>query len=201
MIKRTDTFRRTDRRQALIHAAYSAIAAKGFEGLRLRDVAAAAGIDHSTLHHHFRTKRDLIAAVVDYATEQFRPPSGPGVQSVSTLREHLRFLSRMIAQRPDLHVVLRELDLRSIRDTDTRAIIAERESGWRSRLAARIRTAAQEGAWPSDLGAAAGAELVIAVVKGASLNPQHATKVLNLFQKVISRAPRDHETSSRRKRS
>jgi DNA-binding transcriptional regulator YbjK len=33
-----------ERREALIRAAYSHIASKGFEGLRLRDVAAEAGI-------------------------------------------------------------------------------------------------------------------------------------------------------------
>ena len=41
-----------DRRQALVEAAYRRIAECGFEGLRLRDVAAEVGIDHSTIHHY-----------------------------------------------------------------------------------------------------------------------------------------------------
>ena len=56
-----------DRRQALVEAAYRRIAECGFEGLRLRDVAAEVGIDHSTIHHYFPTKQALVTAVVDYA--------------------------------------------------------------------------------------------------------------------------------------
>lgn len=54
-----------DRRQALVEAAFRCIAEKGFEGLRLRDVAAKVGIDHSTLHYHFPTKEDLVAGQIE----------------------------------------------------------------------------------------------------------------------------------------
>src|SRR5580698_1280705 len=105
-----------DRREALVRAAYGIIAKKGFEGLRLREVATKAGIDHSTLHHHFRTKRDLIGAVLDYATEQFRPPDRPNEATPTSLHAHLSLLGRMIVDRPELHVVLREFDLHAARD-------------------------------------------------------------------------------------
>ena len=175
-----------NRRMALILAAYRAIAKKGFEGLRLRHVATQAGIDHSTLHHHFRTKQDLIAAVLDYATEQFRPaPSSSGTPPTS-LKEHLAFLGQMIADRPELHVVLREFDLRATRDARVRAIIAQRENGWRERLVARIQDAALEGHWPASLDASIGAELVIAVVKGSSFNPKSGVDILSLFEHLLS---------------
>jgi AcrR family transcriptional regulator len=174
-----------DRRQALIEAAYTAIASKGFEGLRLRAVATAAGIDHSTLHHYFRAKRDLIAAVVDYATQQFRPPSG--VPAPTTLAQHLEMLGRMIVDRRTLHAVLRELDLRATRDAKMRAIVVKQEAGWRLALTARLRAAAETGAWPAELDPALGAELVIALVKGASLNPTKAIDVLHLFQALLRR--------------
>ena len=174
-----------DRRQALVVAAYQAIAAKGFEGLRLRDVAAAAGIDHSTLHHHFATKRDLIAAVVEYATGQFRKPS-PGTPT--TLREHLAFLARMIVEQPTLHVVLRELDLRAIRDRSVRDVIAEHEHGWRRALSARLQAAVREGVCSKDLDPEAGAEMVIALVKGASLNPAKAAEVLGAWLALLESA-------------
>src|SRR5882724_1542346 len=122
-----------DRREALVISAYNAIAKKGFEGLRLREVAQAAGIDHSTLHHYFPTKQDLITAVLDYATDQFRPRPDTGAPALTNLWDHLEFLGRMIAERPDLHLVLREFDLRSFRDEAVRSVIADRESGWRER--------------------------------------------------------------------
>src|SRR5258705_9169699 len=98
------------RRQALVEAAFEIIADKGFEGLRLRDVAAAAGIDHSTLHHHFATKQDLVDAVVGYAVQQFR--SGRAADApLETLHLHLENLARLTRERPRLLVVMRELDL------------------------------------------------------------------------------------------
>ena len=188
-----------DRRDALIRAAYGIIAGKGFEGLRLREVATRAGIDHSTLHHHFRTKRDLIAAVLDYATEQFRPPIRPNETEPSSLHEHLRFLAQMMVERPELHVVLREFDLHAARDIKIRAVIAKSEQGWRDRLAMRIRRAVEEGSWPSRCEPVASAELIIAVVKGASFNPRSAAKVLNLFESLAGR--RSSAQKARRTRS
>jgi len=178
-----------DRRDALIKAAYGIIATRGFEGLRLREVATKTGIDHSTLHHHFRTKRDLIAAVLDYATEQFRPPLRKNEATPTSLHAHLSLLGRMIVDRPELHVVLREFDLHAARDVRIRAIIAKREQGWRERLVQRIQLAAQEGNWPAGYEPAIGAELVIAVVKGVSFNPRTATKVLSLFERLLVPQP------------
>jgi len=184
MKKRDDVI---DRRDGLIRAAYGILARKGFEGLRLREVAAKAGIDHSTLHHHFRTKRDLIAAVLDYATEQFRPPIKPDETEPSSLHEHLKFLAQMMVERPELHVVLREFDLHAARDVKIRAVIAKREQGWRDRLAIRIRRAVEEGGWPSRCEPVTSAEMIIALVKGASFNPRSAAKVLNLFESLAGR--------------
>ena len=59
-------------RQALVEAAFYAIAVKGFKGLRLHDGATKVGINHSTLHPYFSTKEDLVAGVVEYATRLFK---------------------------------------------------------------------------------------------------------------------------------
>lgn len=172
------------RRDEVVRAAYRLIARKGFEGLRLREVARHAGIDHSTLHHHFGTKSDLVAAVLDFATGQFRSP-GPSPQVPETLDEHLAFLGQMIVKDPELHTVLREFDLHGRRNSRVRAIIARGEQGWRDRLFLRIRQAKTDGHWPSGLDAATGVELVIAVVKGSSFNAQAAHQTMGLFQRLL----------------
>jgi AcrR family transcriptional regulator len=174
-----------DRRKALVRAAYGVIAKKGFEGLRLREVATKAGIDHSTLHHHFGTKRDLVAAVLDYAIDQFRPPLRPESTEPTSLHEHLSLLAQLIAGKPDLHVVLREFDLHAARDPRLRTIIAQREEGWRDRLAQRLGSEAEHGHLAPQCEPASCAELIIAVVKGASFNPGTATEVLNSLEKLL----------------
>ena len=91
-----------ERRQALVDAAFGCISEKGFEGLRLRDVASEVGIDHSTLHYHFPTKEDLVAGVVEYATQQFWTTMPVKGDPVEKLRHHLAVLGRMVEERPAL---------------------------------------------------------------------------------------------------
>jgi AcrR family transcriptional regulator len=186
------------RREALVRAAYDRIAEKGFEGLRLRDVAAAVGIDHSTIHHHFATKQDLITAVVDYATRQFWSVERPKGGAADRLRYQLTRLARMIVERPELHIVVRELDLRARRDAEVRAVIASREDGWRASLTELFRSGVSEGAWAPEVTPAAAVELVIATVKGASLVPEHAVDVLEQLGRLLVATPVDPPGNSAR---
>jgi AcrR family transcriptional regulator len=157
-----------------VEAAFELIGARGFEGLRLRDVAAAAGIDHSTVHHYFATKEDLVAAVVDHATRQFWSTMPLGGSPADEIGAHLRVLGRMARERPALFVVLRELDLRARRDPAVRAILADRERGWRDALSARLA------------GDATATALVIAAVKGASFDPEAAGPALALLGRLLT---------------
>jgi AcrR family transcriptional regulator len=176
-----------DRRQALVEAAYRRIAECGFEGLRLRDVAAEVGIDHSTIHHYFPTKQALVTAVVDYATRQFWTSEPRAEAAGDELRRQLTRLARMIVERPELHIVVRELDLRARRDADVRAVVASREEGWRASLAELFATGAPAGAWAPAVDPALAGELVIAAVKGASLDPEHAVGALRQLELLLIR--------------
>ena len=57
--------------------AYQHIAEKGFEGLRVRDVATEAGINHATLLYYFPTKEALIQGVVDFLLREFQTSRVP----------------------------------------------------------------------------------------------------------------------------
>lgn len=163
--------RNEERRLELVRAAFECVAEKGFEGLRLRDVAARVGLDHSTVHHYFPGKEDLVTGIVDYATQQFWTPGEP----VGDLDDHLGALSRLIRERPRLFLVLRELDLRATRDPGVRAVLESRERGWRDTLATRVG--------PGQV------ELVIAAVKGVSLTPDLADQVLGQLRTLLKGSP------------
>jgi AcrR family transcriptional regulator len=169
----------SDRRQALIEAAFALIAERGFEGLRLRDVAAAAGIDHSSLHHHFATKQDLIDAVVGHTVQQFRS-NRPKDAPPETLHLHLAGLARLAREQPGLSVVMRELDIRATRDPGVRAIIERHEAGWRVALGKRIEALGIEGRALDD-----SVELVIATVKGVSLRPATTAAVFARLERLL----------------
>ena len=53
--------------ERLLEAADAAFARAGFEGARLEDIAGAAGIRRPSLLHHFPTKEELYAAVIQRA--------------------------------------------------------------------------------------------------------------------------------------
>jgi AcrR family transcriptional regulator len=159
-----------DRRQALIGAAFSSIVEHGFEGLRLRPVAEAAGIDHSTLHHYFATKNDLIAAVLEHVTSQLEGTMSPELAPADRLRHHVRSIGRLVSERPELFTVLRELDLRAQRDEATRRAIDQDVQGWRDALADLFEEGIRLGSWATDLDVEASVELVIATLRGLRLH-------------------------------
>jgi TetR/AcrR family transcriptional regulator len=57
-------------RRRLLDAAEQVFAAKGFAGVRLREVAQAAGVQQALIHHYFEDKEGLYRAVLDRAVEQ-----------------------------------------------------------------------------------------------------------------------------------
>ena len=179
-----------ERREQLAVAAFDRVAEAGFEGLRLRQVAEDVGIDHSTLHHHFATKQDLIGAVAEYTTRQFRSTGPSGSDPAAALHEHLRALRRLMTDRPHLFVVSAELDLRARRDPAVAAAMARHESGWREVLT-RLLAA---GTWAHPIDVDATAELVIATVKGVRLVPEQAGPALAQLEALLAGADdRDEE--------
>lgn len=169
------------RRGQLVEAAFDLIAAKGLEGLRLRDVAAVVGLDQSTLHYYFPTKEDLVRQVVEHATRELWPTIGSVGSAGDQLRTHLRLMATMMKQRPAVFVVLAELNLRAMRDSAVRELIDEHDSGWRAALLTRITEMTTiEGLDPS-----ACTELVIATIKGATFNPGAAEALLEELERLL----------------
>ena len=56
-------YRKPEKVEALVQAAYTAIAKKGYAQVSLRDIADEAGVNKSLLHYYFKDKDELIMAV------------------------------------------------------------------------------------------------------------------------------------------
>ena len=67
-----------DTRAAVLEAARSAFADKGFAGTTIRSVAAAAGVDAALVHHYFGTKDDLFLAAMELPVDP-REVIGPAL--------------------------------------------------------------------------------------------------------------------------
>lgn len=159
------------RRQELVDAAFHQIAERGFEGLRTRDVAAEVGVNIATLHYYFPTKESLIRGVVEYSMGRFRTTLEPHGSPADQLRNHLRAVRRLMADEPELGVVMGELAMRSTRDPSARAIVREMFDGWQTTMRGLLRRAARNGIVRKELDSDAVAALVIATLMGATLPP------------------------------
>ena len=159
------------RKEALVAAAYSVLATRGFEGLRTREVAAAVGVNIATLHYHFPHKEDLIRGVVGYAMGRFRSTLGGAGSAEEQLRAHFRGLRRLSRDEPELFAVMAELAIRGVRDESLRRIIGSTDDAWRGLLRTLLARAQDEGAVPDDVDADGMATVIVATLKGTFMLP------------------------------
>jgi len=179
-----------ERRRELVLIAFRHIAERGLEGLRVRDVAAEAGINNATLHHYFPTKEDLIAAVVEYLVEEFRKaraPREPGREPSAweMLRLEAADLGCLLREAPQLMEVVSELVARSRRDPAIAPYFTRIDQGWHGYLVQILRKGVREGAFRPDLDAGAAAALIMAQMKGIGFqclaNPSEADRLIEQF--------------------
>ncbi|HEX2618969.1 MAG TPA: TetR/AcrR family transcriptional regulator [Phototrophicaceae bacterium] len=165
---------RDQRRHDLTTAAYALIAERGFEGLRVRDVAAQAGVNIATLHYYFPTKENLIGGVVDHLIHQFLTLEAPAVEGepdtpFTQLHHVILDLQYQLQVAPEMFAVLTELHLRSQRDEHIRTLLADMNQRWQNHLESICQTGIETGIFRTDLDAPRTASLMIALVKGISL--------------------------------
>ncbi|MBU2664048.1 TetR/AcrR family transcriptional regulator [Actinoplanes bogorensis] len=154
------------RRAQIVTAAQHAIATLGFEGFRVRDVAAQVGINIATLHYHFPTKEALIAAVVQQIVGNLdRVPYDPSADPRQVLTDHLgHILGRFDTEREQF-LVLNELYARGGRDPELRTILVANDEAWADYLRPVFVAGRDQGRFRADLDPDAATALVIGFLK------------------------------------
>jgi AcrR family transcriptional regulator len=156
-----------DRRRDLVQIAYRRIATRGFEGLRVRDVAREAGINHATLLYYFPTKEALIQEVVRYLAQEFSINRAPGPSAMppsplEELRREFADARYRVRAMPEMFVVLAELTVRSRRDPAIARVLHTLFDGWREHLVSLLMRGVAEGAFRPDLDVEATARTIMA---------------------------------------
>jgi len=161
-----------DRPKELTLIAYHHIAERGFEGLRVHEVAAQAGINNATLHYYFPTKEALIKGVLDYMIE--RLSTSYSIEAVvkespdawTAMRAELENTRQYFRNDRDMLVVFTELVARSLRDPAIAEIFKKLNENWRGFLAGIIGQGIHQGVFRSDLDPAVAATLIMVQIKG-----------------------------------
>ena len=176
----------SERRQSLVYAAYELIAEKGFEGLRMRDIAGKVGVNIATLHYYYPSKEALILGVLDYLMNQFitlRPePSQESEErsAAETLIQEFIDQDYQISKQPQLFIVLLELSQRSLRDPPMQNTMKQYDLHWRNHIRELLEVGRNNGEFDSNLDLDQEASTLIALFKGLGFQLTHQFDVLNM---------------------
>ena len=186
---------RSDRRTALVEAAFRRIAQDGLEGLRTRDIAADVGVNIATLHYYFPTKEALIRAVIGQAMHQFSATMPSAGAPVDQLRAHLRGLAQLLREDQQLWPGMGELVLRAPRDPELGRIFRQTDEFWHRTLRDLIGRCVEQGAIAPLSDPDATAALIIVAIKGLSLptvvgfDPDRVDQVFRQFERLLGLPP------------
>jgi len=140
---------------ALVRVATRQIAERGFEGLRVREVAKEAGVNHATLLYYYPTKEALIQAVVTQLAREFRTPlpglAAPEPGALGALRHEFADIQHRVRITPQTFLVLSELAVRSRRDPAIARILHDLFTGWHGYLVSILQQGISEGTFRADL--------------------------------------------------
>lgn len=178
-----------ERRRQLISVASRLIAERGMDGLRTRDIAAAAKINIATLHYHFPTKEALVQAVVADLIDQFRSArSGHQPKDMSALQmlrlEMQDVRTRVIAAEEQL-TVLTELAIRARRDPEMARIVRRMDLGWHRQLMGILQCGKDSGEFRREIDPASAATAIMTQLRGLGYLP-HARQasVLSILDQI-----------------
>ncbi len=158
-----------DRRRQISAAAFASIAERGFEGLRMRDVAERAGVNIATVHYYYASKEELIRAAYGELQSRFQATVPAEGDPAERLTGHLHEVRDLLLGDDDLRSVLAEIALRARRDEQLGAAIAGAEAAWLAQLQHLLRAGAASGSWALPVDPVATAAMVVTLCKGACM--------------------------------
>ena len=166
-------YRKPEKVEAIISAAYSAIAKKGYAQVSMRDIALEAGVNKSILHYYFKDKDELILKVFHYLHDKFLEiireaaalPTNIEEKFTVGFREFLKFTE----EKPRWFIVMMELIIQLVRRPESKKEVISLYREIKGALADALLETKKRGEIQVDLDEDIIASLIIAVVNGLAL--------------------------------
>jgi AcrR family transcriptional regulator len=158
-------------RGAILQAAARTIARHGVRGLKVDDVAAAAGVSTPLLYYHFASRAGLVKATLEYASIEAPSsalPEGPpeGETGYRALERALLAELDDTDQVRDNAVVWGEVAASAVFEDDLRADVKEAVEIWREEVVQGIRAGLADGSIRAGIDPEQTAELLTTLVDG-----------------------------------
>jgi TetR/AcrR family fatty acid metabolism transcriptional regulator len=166
-------YRKPEKVEAIISAAYSAIAKKGYAQVSMRDIALEAGVNKSILHYYFKDKDELILKVFHSLHDKFLEiireaaalPTNIEEKFTVGFREFLKFTE----EKPKWFIVTMELVIQLVRRPESKKEVISLYKEIKGALADALLETKQRGEIHVDVDEDILASLIIAVVNGLAL--------------------------------
>lgn len=107
-------------RDLILESAAQVFCQKGYNGASMADIAKAVGLQKATLYHHFGSKQEILAELLDRATTILTDNMDQVLQRDCPLDEKLK-----LAMRGYLHVLCEQADLSSVLIMEYRSLEKE----------------------------------------------------------------------------
>lgn len=156
---------REDARRAILDSASAEFAERGYEGARLARIATSAGLSPGAIYNHYRTKADLLMAVVNRSAGQSLLRLLEGREKEHPVSVIARSLGQVSGEAP----LVAELILAARRDREAAAVLQAQLGGAEQRIAEEVRTAQGSGQLDRELDPAVVARFSVMVGLGAVL--------------------------------
>jgi AcrR family transcriptional regulator len=166
--RRTQEQRRAETERRVLEAATALIARTGSRSVTLAQVGQAAGYSRGIVYHQFGSRERLVAAVLDLVQRMELPEyAGDGLeQLVGIVESYLRAVAgRTPAARAFLQLWMEAIAA----DPVVAPLFTERDAGFRRFLADVVRHGVADGSVRSDADPAAAGAVVMALLRGTSL--------------------------------
>ncbi|UNK71846.1 TetR/AcrR family transcriptional regulator [Microbacterium sp. H1-D42] len=138
-------------KQLIVARAAEAFAQTGFYGTSLRAISREAGVDHSTLLHHFGSKVALLLAVLEWHDTQSMPADLPDEVTAEVIVAGFAAVARQNEQTPGLVALLSTLSAEAgASDHPARAALRERHEIIVGIIGSAIRAQRDAGAVADD---------------------------------------------------
>jgi len=155
------------RRQAIVDAAVTLFSTHGYRGTSVAAVAEAAGVTDAGVLYHFRTKADLLLAVLAAHDERY---AAMVRDSPDDELERVRSWGEVMERDADLTALLVTLSAEHLRDdSETNAYFRRRYERVTDRYETMFRAAAERGIVRADVDARAEAVHLVALMDGLRL--------------------------------
>ena len=180
-------------RSNILAAAAGLVSRRGLDGLRIRDVAKACGINHATLLHHIAGREALLVALAQEVVGSLahltrgaaQAPPRNRVEARAAVMDHLELVIARMSDHPGQFELLTEVFARASRDPAAGALAAAAEREWIAHLRDLLAPFASAHD-PEHIGRIAAA--ITLLVRGHGLSPSAATDTLRASVKALLRS-------------